>query len=193
MRSRLTNLLVYSKDIKWIPQGNQKEIFADDEIVPVNDNILIAKLRPGQEINIEMLAVLGIGQDHAKFSPVATASYRLLPTIDILQPIIGDDARKFQKCFPKGVIALDEKDGEIVARVENCRKDTVSRESLRYSEFQNKVSLGRVWDHFIFGIESVGAIPADRLFLKSIEVLKEKSIKILDSLDDHSVSFSNVS
>jgi DNA-directed RNA polymerase I and III subunit RPAC1 len=49
----------------------------------------------------------GIGADHAKFSPVATAYYRLMPQIDILRPILGADAKKFARCFPKGVIRLD--------------------------------------------------------------------------------------
>ena len=41
---------------------------------PVHDDILIAKLRPGQEIDIVMHAVKGIGKDHAKFSPVGKIS-----------------------------------------------------------------------------------------------------------------------
>ena len=88
----------------------------------------------------------GIGADHAKFSPVATATYRLLPTIDILKPIIGADAKKFARCFPKGVIGLEDitdeeasrerteyegKAGEKKAVVRNTMKDTVSRECLR--------------------------------------------------------------
>ena len=48
---------------------------------PVEDDIMLAKLRPGHEIDIRMIAVKGIGSDHAKFSPVATAYYRLHPEI----------------------------------------------------------------------------------------------------------------
>ena len=36
----------------------------------MNNDILIAKLRPGQEIDAILHCVKGIGQDHAKFSPV---------------------------------------------------------------------------------------------------------------------------
>ena len=32
----------------------------------------------------------GIGRDHAKFSPVATATYRLLPTIRLKKDITGE-------------------------------------------------------------------------------------------------------
>lgn len=37
---------------------------------PVHNDILIAKMRPGHEIDVNLLAVKGIGKDHAKFSPV---------------------------------------------------------------------------------------------------------------------------
>ena len=73
-----------------------------------NANIPVeVKLRPGQCIKLSTHSVKGIGRDHAKFSPVATATYRLLPHIQILKPIVGADARKFARCFPKGVIALE--------------------------------------------------------------------------------------
>ena len=49
----------------------------------------------------------GIGKDHAKFSPVATASYRLLPEITLSQPIEGTNAELLQECFAPGVIAVD--------------------------------------------------------------------------------------
>jgi DNA-directed RNA polymerase I and III subunit RPAC1 len=109
-----------------------------------------------------MHAVKGIGQDHAKFSPVgissqngqglilATASYRLLPTIDIISPITGEDADKFVKCFTPGVVSVKKSsNGTEHAEVVNPRLDTVSREVLRHDEFKNKVKLGRVRDHFI--------------------------------------------
>lgn len=48
-------------------------------VLPVHDDIVIAKLRPGQRIEFEAHCRKGIGKDHAKFSPVATAAYRLLP------------------------------------------------------------------------------------------------------------------
>jgi DNA-directed RNA polymerases I and III subunit RPAC1 len=111
---------------------------------------LIAKLRPGQEIDCELHCHKGIGKDHAKFSPVATASYRILPEINIKAPITGEDAENFKKCFPEGVIqVVKNKNGVKEAVVVNPRKDTVSRECLRHPEFENKVILSRVRDHFI--------------------------------------------
>lgn len=48
------------------------------------------------------------GKDHAKFSPVATASYRLLPEITLLQPIEGEAAERLKNCFSAGVIEVQE-------------------------------------------------------------------------------------
>lgn len=165
------NAYVYARDLKFDPKGDQLQKFSEAPVVPCDPDILIAKLRPGQEISLLAHCVLGVGSDHAKFSPVATASYRLLPVIDILAPITGDDAIKFQQCFPLGVIGI--KDGE--AYVEDARKDTVSREVLRHQEFNGKVKLGRKRDHFIFNVESTGAMSPQEIFFKSVRVLKNKA------------------
>lgn len=170
------NHKVYAKDLKFEPIGEQESYFTYTPEV-VNPDILIAKLRPGQEISLTALAILGMGNDHAKFSPVATASYRLLPVIDIIgEPIKGDLAKKFQSCFPEEVIEIDRK-GE--AYVSEARKDTVSREVLRHDEFKGRVKLGRKRDHFIFNIESAGAIEPDEIFVKSIMNLKMKAQELL--------------
>ncbi|KAK9478846.1 DNA-directed RNA polymerase [Lipomyces japonicus] len=166
------NAHVYANQIVFEPQGRQEEWFPDG-VVPVNPDILVAKLRPGQEIDLTMHCILGIGQDHAKFSPVATASYRLLPTIDIIgEKITGELAEKFKSCFPEGVIGINSS-GE--AFVKDARKDTVSREVLRHPEFNGRVRLGRQRNHFIFSVESTGAMTPDDIFIKSVQLLKKKA------------------
>jgi DNA-directed RNA polymerase I and III subunit RPAC1 len=124
---------------------------------------------------------------------VATATYRLLPDIQITRPILGDDATKFAACFPEGVIGIDTvsaeeaskqgsgyegHEGQKKAVVLDPFKDTVSRECLRHEEFEGKVKLGRVRDHFIFNIESTGQFNSDLLFLESVKLLKLKCMKL---------------
>ena len=74
---------------------------------PIHDDILIAKLRPGQEIEMEMIATKGIGKTHAKWSPVCTAWYKLLPDIK-LGDIRGDEARELKKLCPMGVFDIED-------------------------------------------------------------------------------------
>lgn len=194
------NAHVYARDITFHAVGRQEEYFVgDDAIQPVNPDILVAKLRPEQKIDMELHCIKGIGADHAKFSPVATATYRLLPDINIMSPIIGDDAKKFAKCFPRGVIELEPVTGEEAAQagsgyenqagklkavVRDPFKDTVSRECLRHEEFQDKVKLGRVRDHFVFNVESTGQFDSDLLFLESVKVLKLKCARWKKGLAD---------
>jgi DNA-directed RNA polymerases I and III subunit RPAC1 len=71
------NQKVYSDQLQWSPQLGQEQTIGSAN--PVHKDILIAELRPGQRICLEAHAVKGYGKDHTKFSPVATASYRLLP------------------------------------------------------------------------------------------------------------------
>lgn len=165
------NSSVYARDLKFEPQGRQAEVFKDQPVLPCDPDILLAKLRPGQEISLRVHCVLGIGSDHAKFSPVSTASYRLMPVIDITEPITGELAKRFQKCFPSGVVDIDSNGAAYVA---DARKDTVLREVLRHEEFNGKVKLGRKKNHFIFNVESTGAMPPTEIFLKSVRVLKNK-------------------
>ena len=192
---------IYASHLVWEPVGRQTKYFPAPHgvIRTVNPDILLAKMRPGQAIDMEMHCVKGIGADHAKFSPVATASYRLLPTIDIVKPILGADAKKFARCFPKGVIAIETVTEEEAARegsgyegqagqkkavVKNTFKDTVSREALRHDEFNGKVKLGRVRDHFIFSVESSGQFESDALFLESVKLLKTKCVDLKRDLEN---------
>uniref|UniRef100_A0A3P9KBI5 DNA-directed RNA polymerases I and III subunit RPAC1 n=1 Tax=Oryzias latipes TaxID=8090 RepID=A0A3P9KBI5_ORYLA len=181
-RELYLNHIVYSKDINWVPLGNQADVFADSRIGAVHDDIVIAQLRPGQELDVVMHCVKGIGKDHAKFSPVATASYRLLPDITLMEQVEGEKAERLKRCFSRGVIDLEDVHGKKVAKVVNSRLDTCSREVLRHKDLKNLVKLGRVRDHFIFTIESTGILPADVLMQEAIKVLMAKCQMLLNEL-----------
>ncbi|KAJ7349032.1 DNA-directed RNA polymerase [Mycena albidolilacea] len=163
-----------SGHLAWQPAGEQAEVFSKNPPAPTNPNIVLAKLRPGQGVEITLHAVKGVGKDHAKFSPVATASYRLLPHIVIKKPIPPHLADKFQKCFAPGVIRVDPRTKAVTVDEENTRKDTVSREVLRWPEFEGHVELSRVRDFYLFNIESESAYPPQRLFPEAIAIMREK-------------------
>lgn len=102
------NASVYSKDLEWVPLGGQAEKFKNCLPKPIHDDILIAKLRPGQEIEMELVVEKGIGKTHAKWSPVCTAFYRNLPDIIIKTPILNEDAKELKALCPVGVFDIED-------------------------------------------------------------------------------------
>ncbi|PAV71860.1 hypothetical protein WR25_12479 [Diploscapter pachys] len=168
------NAHVYTKHFVWQPAKGQAELYGDEKPCMVNDDILVAKLRPGQQIEASCHAVKGIGRDHAKFSPVATASYRLLPVITLLKEVAGEKAHRLKNTFSKGVIEIKHKNGEDYAVVKDARRDTCSRNVLRHEDLAPLVELGKVKDHFIFSVESTGALTSSELVIEACKVMQEK-------------------
>lgn len=67
-------ITVYSGDLEPVDRKTLR---------PVYDDIAIVKLGPEQEIDIECIAKVGRGKDHAKFCPISTVSYKIMPTIRV--------------------------------------------------------------------------------------------------------------
>lgn len=177
---RFINQKVLSKQIKWIPKGQQEKKFSEKSVGCVHDDIVICKMRPGHELDVRLLATKGIGRDHIKFSPVATATYRLLPAIQLKREVSGKDALLLQKCFSPGVIGIDKDDK---AYVKNARYDMCSRNVYRYSHLADAVDMARVRDHYIFTVESVGAYRPHEIFIEAVKKLKEKCQLFLKEIE----------
>ena len=77
---------VMSGDLKWLPggsempeetachfEGDQGSVVGRQGVALVHEDILLAKMRPGQAVCLEAHCMKGTGAEHAKWSPVATA------------------------------------------------------------------------------------------------------------------------
>jgi DNA-directed RNA polymerases I and III subunit RPAC1 len=184
---------VYSKDLIWVPQGEQEEMFTE-VIRPIHDDILIAKLRPGQCIELEAHGQRGIGKDHAKYSPVCTASYRLMPQIELLEPVYDDVAKELVHIYEPGVFKLIPTDPNIdppgctvKAIVCNPYACTMSRNYMRNPQLASAIRMTRLSNHFIFSIESVGMYSPAVLLAEAIRVLQRKCQNIMDLVDEHTL------
>jgi len=144
------NSKVLTSHMKWIPQGEQASKFTEKDVGPIHDDILIAKMRPGQELELELFAVKGLGKDHAKFSPVATAFYKLMPEIILKDEFYDEEAEKLQTCFSPGVIdVVEQMDGRKKAVVANARNDLTSRQIFMYEQFKDRVGINKIRNHFL--------------------------------------------
>jgi DNA-directed RNA polymerases I and III subunit RPAC1 len=177
--SMYNNHNIKSGQIKWVPKGSQTAIFKESTPATIEDDILISKMRPGHELDLKLLAVKGVGKDHAKFSPVATAFYRLLPEVRMNRDVQGRDAHLLQKCFSPGVIGIDENDK---AYVKDARYDSCSRNIYRYPQLADAATITRVRNHFIFTVESLGAIKPEIIFTEAVKCLKLKCRLFLEEL-----------
>jgi len=175
---KYNNEHVLTKHMQWVPRGGQR--MRDPGCA--EKDILINKLRPGHEMEVKMFAVKGTGRDHAKFSPVSTAFYRLLPSITLTKTVQGEAATRLQSCFSPGVIKLEGHNNKAV--VANQRIDSCSRNVYRYDDLKDSVALEKVKDHFIFTVESVGALPPQDLVSMAWDVIIEKCDHFIGELQD---------
>ncbi|KAH6786287.1 RNA polymerase I subunit 43 [Perilla frutescens var. hirtella] len=157
--------------------------FVDKPIAPKHDDIVLSKLGPGQEIELEAHAVKGMGKTHAKWSPVATAWYRMLPEIVLLQDIEGEKAEELVKKCPVKVFDIEDiGKGQKRATVARPRSCTLCRECIRGDDWETLVAVRRVKDHFIFTIESTGALPPEVLFTEAVKILEDKCERVISEL-----------
>ncbi|XP_051145215.1 uncharacterized protein LOC127261083 [Andrographis paniculata] len=157
--------------------------FSDNPIAPRHDDIILAKLGPGQEIELEAHAVKGMGKTHAKWSPVATAWYRMLPEVVLLEEIVGEKAEELVKKCPVKVFDIEDigkgRKRAAVARPQSC---TLCRECIRGDGWDKLVALRRVKDHFRFTIESTGALPPEVLLTEAVKILEDKCERVITEL-----------
>lgn len=183
-----TNEKALSGALKWEPAGNQEEIFPEG-VRPVHDDIVVAQLKPGQRIELEAHCRKGIGKDHAKFQPVATAAYRLLPDITFSEPVVHERAKELIDMCPMGVFDIEDMGGRgaptptaVVARPRDC---TMCRECIRLEGWENTVQLKRVKNHFLFSIESSGCMAPETIVREAVTVLKNKAVNFLGLVDEY--------
>lgn len=169
------NITVYSDDIKWKPVGNQEKWLTN---VKLGSKIPITKLGPGDMIDFEMNAVKNVGKEHAKWSPVCPASYRLHPLIQI-GDFYGEEAERLKKTFCKGVIEIE--NNKAVVKQERLEKMCMN--ALRYDEFKDKVLIGKKENHYIFNIETVHIDPLV-LLKQSILIFKEKCKQLREEMEE---------
>lgn len=191
----MENEKVYSSQLEWLSTGSEipndtNTVFQSDQsmliespVVPVHEDILIAKLRPGQTIQLECHCIKGVGEEHAKWSPVATTWYKLYPEVALLSSEIPKEIRNRLCEELPGLLYVDE-DGCL------CVDDAINHEKLlekvrRMSgedDFRHVIQLRKRKDKFVFIIESTGAYKPHEIFQEAVKRLESKCDKVLEGL-----------
>ena len=165
--------VVYSKDLKS----------SDPKIKPVYDTIPLVKLKEGEKLDIEAVAKVGYGKEHAKWIPTTVCAYKQYPEITFNEDVeIDYDCA--QAC-PRGILKSDKRSKKIkiveehenspLIGVEEC---AMCKSCVRASD-NGYINVGFRPNDFIFRIETDGAMPPKEVLLKACDVLGEKADKFI--------------
>ena len=165
--------VVYSKDLKS----------SDSRIKPVYDTIPLVKLKEGEKLDIEAVAKVGYGKEHAKWMPTTVCAYKQYPEITFNEDVeIDYDCA--QAC-PRGILKSDKRSKKIkiveehenspLIGVEEC---AMCKSCVRASD-NGYINVGFRPNDFIFRIETDGAMPPKEVLLKACDVLGEKADKFI--------------
>lgn len=117
------------------------------------------------------------GKDHAKFSPVATASYRLLPDITLLEPVEGEAAEELSRCFSPGVIEVQEAQGRTSGMPDAFRSGPKVYFSMKAAK---RKARGLCTENSLFSLgKKVARVANPRLDTFSREVFRNEKLKKL--------------
>jgi len=160
--------IVYSKDLKS----------EDEKVVPVYDTIPIVRLREDEEIELEAIAQLGIGMEHAKWKPTTACAYKYYPRITI-----GEECDQCHECIkacPRNILEEDESEKPRIVNIEDC---TMCKTCMRTCE-REAIKIGYEEGSFIFKMETDGSIAPEEVLERACDILMEKADNIIIFLEE---------
>lgn len=147
----------------------------DPKAQPIFDKIPITKLSKGQSLRLEAVAVMGIGREHAKWSP-ALVYYRYKPVIEITKnPSNVDD---YVNVCPVNV--YENKKGQLLINKDNLLKCHLCGAC---TDIENSViKLNEKDDEFIFYVESWGQLSCKEIVTEALTITKKQVEGFIDEL-----------
>ncbi len=147
--------IVYASELK----------FKDPAIKPVYPKMPITKLLKGQELEIEVTAVLGKGKEHAKWSP-GHVWYKYKPYIEIVKN--PDNAEEIVKICPKDVFEIKNKKLAI-KNLDECHLCGACVDIAN-----GDIKLNEKDTEFIFYVESFGQLDCSEIVKVAVETVEKQ-------------------
>ncbi|MBD3255674.1 MAG: DNA-directed RNA polymerase subunit D [Candidatus Lokiarchaeota archaeon] len=165
-------LIVYSGDLN----SN------DPDIVPVNENIPIAKIDKNSKVILECYAILGRAKEHTKFSAVSNCFYRFYPIIELNESAIKNKEVKetIVNLCPKNLYALE--GNTLKLKKDYWKTCNLCMACENNSEGNVKVDWKK--ETYIFSIETDGTHKFDVLLKNTFEVFLEKISEFSTKLEE---------
>ena len=150
-----------------------------------DEGISLVKIGPGQHLKLKAVARMGISKEHAKWCPVAVATYRFWPVITLneeqLATLTLEQKQELVDVCPDRILELDEVSGRLM-EAENAYEIATYTEDLKNTQTAMKkrpedddfVSIEQSTDRFIFTVETTGAMDAEEIVMSALRVLKDR-------------------
>ncbi len=184
---RLLPFTVTSADLKSNNPNVSPAHFlnAEEQDSSHDAGISIVKIGPGQHLKLKGVARMGIGKEHAKWTPVAVATYRFYPEININEEacatLTQDQKQQLVDVCPDRILELDEVSGRLVVSEYAWETATFTEDlKVTQSEMKHKaedddfVTVEHSTNRFIFAVEGTGAMDAEEILMSSLRVLKDR-------------------
>mmetsp|Transcript_32792 Transcript_32792/g.77328 ORF Transcript_32792/g.77328 Transcript_32792/m.77328 type:complete len:325 (-) Transcript_32792:943-1917(-) len=180
-------LTITSRDLK---SKNENVIPAhflsqDEQDESQDAGVAIVKIGPGQRLKFKAFARMGMAKEHAKWCPVAIATYRFWPNITINEEQIAtlsiEQKEEMVKVCPDKILEIDGETGSIKAVDDAWDRCTYTEDLHEFQQSIKKrkedddfVTVDPAPDKFIFTVESTGAMDADEIVMSALRVLKDR-------------------
>lgn len=181
------NLMVTSRDL--VPPPGSEVFPVRGEADADDDHVLIVKLGKNQELKLEAQARKGISKEHAKWSPVAVATFLQVPEIVLDQGAMDalDEEQKqaFVQSCPTNVYAYD--DHTRTVAIETPNACMYCNECVNKAESFNAPGLVRIREspgRFLFTVETTGVLRPELIVSMAFEELSNKLSTIETALSN---------
>ncbi len=167
----------------------------DEQDEAQDSGIAIVKMGPGQKLKLKAVARMGIGKEHAKWTPVAVATYRFWPIIDVNEEQVAtltmEQKQELIDVCPDRILELDDVTGSIKP-VENYWDVSTFTEDLKFHQESLKkrkedddfVTIQHSTDKFIFIIETTGSMDAEEIVMSALRVLKDRLTYLANEVEN---------
>ena len=157
--------VVYSKDL----------VSTDSRIEPVYNTIPLLKLKEDQNVELEAVAKLDLGKNHAKWMSTTACAYKQYPEITFNEA--NEVNYDLAEICPRNILKSDKRSKKL--KLQNIEDCSMCRSCMRADE-NDYINVGFESDNFIFKIETDGSMPPEEVLLKACDVLSNKADKFIE-------------
>ncbi|GMH57905.1 hypothetical protein TrLO_g13694 [Triparma laevis f. longispina] len=161
----------------------------EEEEIMQEDGIALVKLAKGQHLYLEAKARLGCSKEHAKWCPVAVATYRFIPEVYLndtaLTQLTQKQREQLVECCPDQILKIDDVTGQIILEPDFEDRATFT-EDLHYlqesmkkkPEDEDLITVKQSESKFVFTVESTGCMHAQEIVRSALRRMEEKLIML---------------